>query len=121
MTKTILIVEDDALSLKLESDLLQSHGYNIIESVDGMDTLELARKHHLDLIIMDIMLPNTSGIVHVAMLKADANLRCIPVIAVTAMAMKGDKEKLLEAGCDAYIAKPISVPLFLETVAKHIA
>ncbi len=120
MSKTILIVEDDKLSMKLETDLLQAHGYDIIQSVDGEDTLQLAREHHPDLIIMDIQLPEVSGVVHTKALKADDALKDIPVLAVTAFALKGDEEKILEAGCDGYIAKPISITNFFETVEKLI-
>ena len=120
MPKTVLIVEDDDLSMKLETDLLQVNGYDVLQSVDGGDAVELAREHHPDLIIMDIKLPGVSGVEHVKALKADEALRDIPVLAVTAFALEGDKEKFLDAGCDGYIAKPISVPHFLETVAKLI-
>ncbi len=120
MPKTILIVEDDELSMKLETDLLQAHGYDVLQSVDGKDAMELAREHHPDLIIMDIQLPDVSGMEYTKMLKADDALRDIPVLAVTAFALKGDEERILEAGWDGYIAKPISVPNFLETVEKLI-
>ncbi len=120
MPKTILIVEDDEMSMKLENDLLQAHGYDTLQSVDGKDAIQLARDHHPDLIIMDIQLPGVSGTEHTKMLKADDQLKDIPVLAVTAFAMKGDEEKIRAAGCDGYIAKPISVPHFLETVAKLI-
>lgn len=120
MAKTILIVEDDVLSMKLETDVLQATGYDTLQSVDGKDAVELAREHHPDLIIMDIKLPEVSGIEHVKALKADEALKDIPVLAVTALALKGDEERILEAGCDGYMAKPISVPHFLETVAKLI-
>ena len=118
MVKTILIVEDNELNMKLENDLLQAHGYDTLQSVDGKDVLQLAREHHPDLIIMDIQLPEISGMEYTKMLKADDELKDIPVLAVTAFALKGDEEKILEAGCDGYIAKPISVPHFLETVAN---
>ncbi len=121
MAKTILIVEDDDRSRKMLSDLLQLNGYNVIQSVDGIDTVLLVRRHRPNLILMDIMLPNISGVVHVAELKADSNLKNIPIIAVTALVMKGDKEKLLNAGCDDYIPKPIAIPDFLETVAKYLS
>ena len=120
MPQIILIVEDDDLSMKLETDVLQAHGYDVLQSVDGRDALELARQHHPDLIVMDIRLPEVSGVEHVKALKADEALRDIPVLAVTAFALKGDEEKFLDAGCDGYIAKPISVPHFLETVKKLI-
>ena len=118
MPKTILIVEDDGMSMKLATVLLQAHGYDTLQSVDGKDALQLAREHNPDLIIMDIKLPEISGMERTKMLKADDELKDIPVLAVTAFAMKGDEEKILEEGCDGYIAKPISVPHFLETVAN---
>ena len=120
MPKTILIVEDDELNMKLENDLLQAHGSNTLQSVDGRDAIELAREHHPDLIIMDIQLPDISGMEYTKMLKAVDELKDIPVLAVTAFALMGDEERILEAGCDGYIAKPISVPHFLETVEKLI-
>ena len=120
MKKTILIVEDNELNMKFENDLLQAHGYDTLQSADGKDTLQFAKEHHPDLIIMDIQLPEISGVEHTRMLKADEGLKDIPVLAVTAFALKGDEEKFLEAGCDGYIAKPISVPNFLETVEKLI-
>ena len=120
MPKTILIVEDDDLSMKLATDLLHAHGYDTLHSVDGKDTLQLAREQHPDLIIMDIQLPEISGVEHTKMLKADDALRDIPVLAMTAFALKDDEEKIRAVGCDGYIAKPISVPNFLETVEKLI-
>ena len=89
-------------------------------TLDGGDVMQLAAKHHPDLIIMDIQLPEVSGVEHVKTLKADDALKDIPVLAVTAFALKGDEDKILEAGFDGYIAKPISVPHFLETVEKFI-
>ena len=120
MQQTILIVEDDVLSMKLETDVLRVQGYGVLQSVDGRDALRLAREHHPDLIIMDIKLPEVSGLEHVKALKADDTLKDIPMLAVTAYALKGDEERILEAGCDGYMAKPISVPLFLEAVKKFI-
>ncbi len=120
MSKTILIVEDNDLNMKLLNDLLQAHGYETLQTMDGRDVMKLARDHHPDLIIMDIQLPEISGLEVTKMLKADEELKDIPVIAVTAFAMKGDEEKIREGGCEGYIAKPISVPTFLETVAKFL-
>jgi len=120
MQKTILIVEDDDLSMKLATDLLHAHGYDTLHSVDGKDTLQLASEHHPDLIIMDIQLPEISGMEYTKRLRADDALKDIPVLAVTAFAMKGDEEKIRAAGCDDYIAKPISVLNFLETVERLI-
>jgi len=121
MSKTILIVEDNELNMKLFNDLLQAHGFNTVQTKDGREALELAKKHHPDLILMDIQLPEISGLEVTKMIKADDNLKDIPVIAVTAFAMKGDEEKIREGGCEGYIAKPISVPIFLETVNKFLA
>lgn len=120
MTKTILIVEDNDLNMKLFHDLLESSGYDTIQTRNGMDALELARAHHPDLILMDIQLPEVSGLVVTKWLKQEEELASIPVIAVTAFAMKGDEERMLEGGCEGYISKPISVPHFLETIAKYI-
>ncbi len=120
MAKTILIVEDNDLNMKLFNDLLQAHGYDTVQTMDGRDVLQLARDNSPDLIIMDIQLPEISGLEVTKMLKADDELKGIPVIAVTAFAMKGDEVKIREGGCEGYIAKPISVPTFLETVAKFL-
>jgi len=120
MSKTILIVEDNDLNMKLFNDLLQAHGYETVQTMDGRDVLQLAREHSPDLIIMDIQLPEISGLEVTKMLKADDELKGIPVIAVTAFAMKGDEVKIREGGCEGYIAKPISVPTFLDTVAKFL-
>lgn len=120
MPKTILIVEDDLKNMCLITDLLQAHGYATLQSVDGKDIFELAREHHPDLILMDIRLPDVSGIDHTKALKADEALKDIPVVAVTAFAMKADEEKIRAAGCDGYITKPINIPLLLETIAKYL-
>ena len=120
MAKTILIVEDNDLNMKLFNDLLQAHGYETVQTMDGRDVLQLTRDHSPDLIIMDIQLPEVSGLEVTKWIKEDENLRDIPVIAVTAFAMKGDEEKIRQGGCEAYIAKPISVSEFLETVQKFI-
>jgi two-component system, cell cycle response regulator DivK len=119
-TKTVMIVEDNALNMKLFNDLLESQGYATIQTQNGMDALGLARAHLPDLILMDIQLPEVSGLEITKWLKEDDNLRHIPVIAVTAFAMKGDEERILEGGCEGYISKPISVPHFLETIASYI-
>jgi two-component system cell cycle response regulator DivK len=121
MAKTILIVEDNELNMKLFHDLLDAHGYRTIQTRDGKEVLELAREHRPDLILMDIQLPEVSGLDVTKWLKDDPALKSIPVIAVTAFAMKGDEEKIREGGCEAYISKPISVSSFLETVRKFLA
>lgn len=118
--KTVLIVEDNELNMKLFHDLLDAHGYNTLQTKDGMEALELARTNRPDLILMDIQLPEVSGLEVTKWLKEDDELASIPVIAVTAFAMKGDEEKIREGGCEAYIAKPISVGQFLETVRRFL-
>lgn len=120
MSKTILIVEDNELNMKLFNDLLQAHGYNTVQTMDGRDAVALARDHRPDLILMDIQLPEISGLEITRMLKADSDLKRIPVVAVTAFAMKGDEEKIREGGCEGYIAKPISIPTFLDTVSRFL-
>lgn len=121
MSKKILIVEDNELNMKLFNDLLQANGYETVQTMDGRDAMSLAREHRPDLILMDIQLPEISGLEVTKMMKADDDLRDIPVVAVTAFAMKGDEEKIRQGGCEGYIAKPISVPTFLETITKFLS
>ena len=120
MSKTVLIVEDNDLNMKLFHDLLEAHGYGTLQTKDGLEAMKLAREHRPDLILMDIQLPEISGLEVTKWLKEDPDLRLIPVIAVTAFAMKGDEEKIRQGGCEAYIAKPISVTKFLETVERFL-
>jgi two-component system, cell cycle response regulator DivK len=120
MAKTILIVEDNELNMKLFHDLLEAHGYKTLQTRNGIDAIALARKHRPDLIVMDIQLPEVSGLDVTKWLKEDDNLRHIPIIAVTAFAMKGDEERIREGGCEAYVSKPISVSLFLETIRQFV-
>lgn len=118
--KKILIVEDNDLNLKLFRDLLDAHGYDTYETKNGMEVLNLARNVKPDLILMDIQLPEISGLDITRRLKSDAEVSYIPVIAVTAFAMKDDEEMILSAGCEAYMSKPISIPLFITTVQKFL-
>ena len=120
MTKTVLIVEDNELNMKLFHDLLDAHGYKTLQTRNGMEALALAREHRPDLILMDIQLPEVSGLEVTKWLKEDDQLRQIPVVAVTAFAMKGDEERIREGGCEAYLSKPISVGKFIETVRRFI-
>lgn len=120
MAKTVMIVEDNELNMKLFHDLLESRGYRTIQTRNGMEALDLAREHRPDLILMDIQLPEVSGLVVTKWLKEDDDLAAIPVIAVTAFAMKGDEERIRQGGCEGYISKPISVPHFLETIEGYI-
>jgi len=120
MAKTVLIVEDNELNMKLFNDLLEAHGYNTLKTRDGIQALSIARDNRPDLILMDIQLPEVSGLEVTKWLKEDETLRSIPVIAVTAFAMKGDEEKIRQGGCEDYIAKPITVSKFLEIVGKYL-
>ncbi|CAO3413039.1 Polar-differentiation response regulator DivK [Azospirillum endophyticum] len=120
-TKTVLIVEDNELNMKLFHDLLEAHGYGTLQTREGKEALRLARQHRPDLILMDIQLPEVSGLEVTRWIKDDPELRSIPVVAVTAFAMKGDEEKIRQGGCEDYVAKPISVVKFLETVKKFLS
>jgi two-component system cell cycle response regulator DivK len=119
-SKTVLIVEDNELNMKLFNDLLEAHGYRTIKTRNGLDALGLAKEHRPNLILMDIQLPEVSGLEVTRWLKDDDELKTIPVVAVTAFAMKGDEERIREGGCEAYISKPISVMGFMETVRRFI-
>lgn len=118
--KTVLIVEDNELNMKLFHDLLDAHGYATLQTRNGMEALKLAREHRPDLILMDIQLPEVSGMDVIKLLKEDDDLRAIPVIAITAFAMKGDEERIRQSGCEGYLSKPISVVKFVETVRNFI-
>lgn len=119
-TKKVLIVEDNELNMKLFHDLLEAHGIGTVQARDGRNVLEIARTEKPDLILMDIQLPEISGLEVTRWLKDDDDLKSIPVIAVTAFAMKGDEQKIRDGGCEDYISKPISVMKFLETVQKYL-
>lgn len=118
--KSVLIVEDNELNLKLFRDLLEAHGYNTQFTRDGLEALDLARRYKPSLILMDIQLPEISGLEITRLLKADPGLKHIPVIAITAFAMKGDEEKIRAGGCEAYLSKPISVTKFITLVKKYL-
>jgi two-component system cell cycle response regulator DivK len=121
MPKTVLIVEDNELNMKLFNDLLEAHGYTTIQTNSGVEAVELARRHRPNLILMDIQLPEVSGLEVTQWLKDDDELRSIPIVAITAFAMKGDEEKIRQGGCEAYLSKPISVVKFLETVRNYVS
>ncbi len=120
MKKTVLIVEDNELNMKLFNDLLEAHGYATLKTGHGIEAMELARAHKPDLILMDIQLPEVSGLEVTRWLKQDDELKSIPVIAVTAFAMKGDEERIRQGGCEAYLSKPISVAKFIATVKTYL-
>ncbi len=118
LDKTVLVVEDNDLNMRLFHDVLEMRGYNILQAKDGMEGWRIAREQRPDLIIMDIQLPDVSGLEVTKWLKDDETLKSIPVIAITAVAMAGDEEKILEGGCDDYLVKPISISNFLQTVDR---
>jgi two-component system cell cycle response regulator DivK len=120
MPKKVLIVEDNELNMKLFSDLLEAHGYETVGTDNGLNALDLAREHAPDLILMDIQLPEVSGLEVTKWLKDDDELAPIPVIAVTAFAMKGDEERIRQGGCEAYMSKPITVSVFIETIRQFL-
>ena len=120
MSKTVMIVEDNELNMKLLNDVLEAHGYDIVKTGSGAAVLDLARTHRPDLVLMDIQLPDMSGLEAVRQLKSDGQTQSIPVIAVTAFAMSGDERKALDSGCDGYIAKPIMLREFLATIEEFL-
>jgi two-component system cell cycle response regulator DivK len=117
--KKVLIVEDNALNLKLLYDILEYHGYLLLTTARGEEVLDIAREHRPDLILMDIQLPDITGMEAARRLKADEHTRMIPVVAVTAFAMGGDREMILGSGCDDYVAKPFNVVEFLKLVERY--
>ncbi len=119
--KKVLVVEDNELNQRLFHDLLEISGAEVLQTRDGSQVLEIAREHKPDLILMDIQLPQVSGLDITAQLKADPELAHIPVIAVTAFAMKGDEDKIRQGGCEDYISKPISVPVFLDLIKRYLS
>ena len=120
MAKTVLIVEDNELNMKLFHDLLDAQGYQTLRTGEGLTAFKLAKAHIPDLIVMDIQLPAISGLEVTRWLKEDGDTAHIPVVAVTAFAMKGDEERIRDGGCEAYLAKPISVATFLETIRRFL-
>jgi two-component system cell cycle response regulator DivK len=116
----VLVVEDNAANMTLATFLLESAGHAVIGAADAETGLTLAREEQPDIVLMDIQLPGMDGLRAIALLKQDEATRRIPVIALTALAMKGDEERILAAGCDGYIAKPLSYRDFLATVSTHL-
>lgn len=120
MKKKILIVEDNELNLKLFRDLLETNNFDVVDTKDGLVAFDLVLSSSPDLILMDIQLHGISGFDIIKRIKQDDNLRHIPIIAVTAFAMKDDEERILRSGCEAYISKPISIGPFLETINSFL-
>lgn len=115
-SKVVLVIEDNEQNMMLFRDILEARGYNVLQATKGMEGWRSACEHHPNLIVMDIQLPDVSGLEIARRLKDHEFLRSIPIVAVTAFAMSGDEDKILEGGCDAYISKPISVLDFLKTI-----
>ncbi|MDQ6888492.1 MAG: response regulator [Gemmatimonadota bacterium] len=117
----ILVVEDNPANMTLAEVILQSAGHSVLSATDAETGIALARQEQPDLILMDIHLPGMDGLEATAVLKGDDATRAIPVIALTALAMKGDEERIRSAGCDGYIAKPMHYQAFLATIAAQLA
>jgi two-component system cell cycle response regulator DivK len=114
--RCILVIEDDALNQKLVRDVLHFHGFTTLVTGLPEAGIDMARAHRPDLILLDVMLPGLSGIDVARQLKADDRTKAIPIIAVTALAMPGDRQRILESGCDAYLAKPLHIHELVELV-----
>jgi two-component system, cell cycle response regulator DivK len=117
----VLVVEDNPANMTLATFLLKSAGHTVLTATDAESGLTLARSEQPDLILMDIQLPGMDGLQACALLKKDEATRAIPVIALTALAMKGDEERIRAAGCDGYVAKPIRYQDFLKTITAQLA
>ncbi|MBU4318165.1 MAG: response regulator [Proteobacteria bacterium] len=116
--KTILVVEDNELNMKLLRGLLKMSNYTMLEAFNAETGIETARKHKPDLILMDIQLPGMDGLEATKVIRQDEDLKHTPIIALTSYAMRGDKDKALEAGCTGYITKPINTKGLIETLKK---
>lgn len=119
MTK-ILIVEDNEMNMRLFADLLKSKGYHVVQCLDGKKALDIAKTEKPDLILMDIQMPEISGLEVTALIRQTPEIAKTKIIAVTAFAMKGDEQKIIDGGCNGYIAKPISIPEFFATVESFL-
>ncbi|HBX23234.1 MAG TPA: response regulator [Desulfotomaculum sp.] len=118
--KVILIVEDNIKNLRLVNDIMESQGHQTLQASSGYEGIELARRNKPDLIIMDIQMPDIDGIQVTRILKHEQETSTIPIIALTAMAMKGDRETIINAGCDAYLQKPIRFDALIDTVKQWL-
>jgi len=115
----ILVVEDNEVNLKLFRDVLGAAGFETVESTTGARAVELAAEHEPDLVIMDVRMPQVDGVAALALLRADDRTASIPVLAVTAQAMQGDRERFLAAGFDGYLSKPLDIRRLVEVVRRH--
>jgi len=118
--KVVLLIEDNPSNMRLFSDLLQAHGYHVVQAMTGDSGWHMACELCPDLILLDIQLPDISGLDLIGWLKADEKLRSVPVVALTAFAMNGDRQMILEKGFDAYVSKPISIPNFMDVVRSSL-
>jgi len=121
MNAQVLVVEDNATNMKLFSIILRKAGHEVLQAYSAEEAIALAREHLPDLILMDIQLPGMDGVAATRILKIDESTRRIPIVALTALAMKGDEERMIAAGCDGYIAKPIQYKSFVEEVGGLLA
>jgi CheY-like chemotaxis protein len=118
--KTVLIIEDDDLNMKLVKTLLQIGKYRILEAKEAKTGIQMTREHHPDLILMDLQLPGMDGLEATRTIKKDTKIMNIPIVALTAHAMQGDEEKVMAAGCQGYIPKPIDTKSFLNNINQYI-
>jgi two-component system cell cycle response regulator DivK len=116
---TILVVEDNQKNMKLVREVLQATGYRTLEATTGERAVELAAEHGPDLVLMDIRLPDIDGVETLGRLRADESTAAIPVVALTAQAMEGDRERFLAAGFDGYVSKPVDIAGLVATVKQH--
>lgn len=120
MTKTVLIVEDNELNLKLFQDVLAAEGYSILSASTGVSVVSIARERRPDLILMDIQLPELSGLEATRRIKREEEIADIPVIAITAHALPGDEHRIRAGGCADYVAKPVVIGDLVTTVKRHL-
>jgi two-component system cell cycle response regulator DivK len=118
--RRVLVVEDDALNLELVRDILVAEGYEVLEAADGVTGVDVARAERPELILMDLQLPGRDGLEAVCLIREDPALREVPIVAVTAHAMKGDDDRARAAGCDGFVAKPIQVREFVTIIARYL-
>jgi CheY-like chemotaxis protein len=119
-TKTILVIEDNELNMKLVKGLIKMGKFRMLEAIDAESGIQLIREQRPDLVLIDIQLPGMDGLSATKIIKADPELKDIPVVALTSYAMQGDEDKALAAGCTGYITKPIDTRNFLETVSQYL-
>ncbi len=116
----ILVVEDNPMNMELVTDLLHMHDHEVIQTTSGSEMLAQLKERTPDLILMDIQLPGMDGLELTRIIRSDPATKELPIVALTAHAMKGDEQRILEQGCSGYISKPIETRIFLDTVAKFL-